>query len=51
MSYHLTHVRILGTNHCGAMQRTAFKRNELLQDVLCRRDYDERVFASFAHQI
>ena len=51
LAYHLPHVRILGTNHCGEMRRTAFKRHELLQYVLCRRDYAERVVASFANQI
>ena len=44
-------MRILGTNHCGELRRTAFKRRELFQDVLCRRDYAERVVASFANQI
>ena len=29
----------------------AFKRRELFQDVLCRRDYAERVVASFANKI
>ena len=33
------------------MRRTAFKRRELFQDVLCRHDYAERVVASFANQI
>ena len=51
LAFHLPHVRILGTNHCGKMRRTAFKRRELFQDVLCRRDYAERVVASFANQI
>ena len=41
----------LCTNHCGELRRTAFKRRELFQDVLCRRDYAERVVASFANQI
>ena len=50
-AFHLPHVHILGTNHCGEMQRTSFKRCELFQDVLCRRGYDERVVARFAHQI
>ena len=39
LTFHLTHVRILGTNHCGELQRTSFKRRELSQDVLCRRYY------------
>ena len=33
------------------MQRTAFKRRELFQDLLCRRDYAERVVAGFSNQI
>ena len=45
LAFHLPHVNILGTNHCGEMRRTAFKRRELFQDVLCRRDYAERVVA------
>ena len=51
LAFHLPHVRILGTNHCGKMQNTALKRRELSQDVLCRRDYAERVVARFSHQI
>ena len=47
----LAHVRILGTNHCGEMRHTAFKRRELFQDVLCCRDFSDRVVASFAYQI
>ena len=44
-------VRILGTNHCGEMQRTAFQRRELFQDVPCRCDFSERVVTSFDNQI
>ena len=51
LAFHLPHVRILGTNHCAAMRRTAFKIRELFQDFLCRRDYSERVVARFSHQI
>ena len=51
LAFHLPHVRILGANHCGEMRRTAFKRRELFQYVLFRRDYAERVVASFANQI
>ena len=47
----MPHVRILGTNHCSELLRTAFKQRELFQDVLCRRDYAERVVASFSNQI
>ena len=51
LAFHIPNVRILGTNHCGEMQRTAFKRRELFQDFLCCSDYSERVVESFAHQI
>ena len=51
LAFHLTHVRILGTNRCGERRRTAFKQCELFQDVLCFRDYSKRVIASFANQI
>ena len=45
------HVQIIGTDHCGESQCTAFKRRELFQDVLCCRDYAERVVAIFSRQI
>ena len=32
LAFHLPHVRILGTNQCGEMRRTAFKQRELFQD-------------------
>ena len=51
LAFCIPHVCILGTNHCGEMRRTAFKRRELFQYVLCRRAYAERVVASFANQI
>ena len=51
LAFHLPHVRILGTNHCGEIRRIAFKQRELFQDVLCRRDYAERVVSIFSNQI
>ena len=51
LAFQLPHVRILGTNHCGEMRRTAFKRRELFQDFVCRRDYDDRIVSSFANKI
>ena len=33
------------------MRRIAFKQRELFQDVLCRRDYSDRVVSRFSHQI
>ena len=50
-SFHLPHVPILGTNHCGEMRLTSFKQREFFQDVLCHRDYAERLFSSFSHKI
>ena len=51
LAFHLPYLRILGKNHCGEMRRTAFKQRELFQNVLCRRDYAERVVSSFANQM
>ena len=51
LAFYLPNVSILVTNHCGEMRRTAFKRRELFQDVLCCRDYSEREFSIFSHQI
>ena len=51
LAFHIPYVKILGTGHCGESCRTEFKRRESFKDVLCRRDYAERVVASFAHQI
>ena len=33
------------------LRQTVFKRRESFKDVLCRRDYAERIFASFANKI
>ena len=49
--FQIPHVHILGTNNCGDSRWTAFKHSESLQDVLCRREYDEGLVAIFAHQI
>ena len=51
LQFHIPHVQILGKNHCGDSLQTAFKRSELFQCMLCRRDYSERVVASFTHKI
>ena len=49
--FHIPHVQILGTNHCGDSRQTAFKRRESIHDVSCRHDYAKRFVASFANQI
>ena len=51
LEFHITHVQILGANNCGDSRCTAFKRRESFQDVLCCRDYADRVVASFHHKI
>ena len=51
LAFHLPHVRILGNNNCGEMRRTAFRRRELFQDVLCHRDYAGRLVSRFSNQI
>ena len=51
LDFHLPHVHILGKSHCSKLRRTAFKRCKLFQYVLFRRDYFERLVASFSHQI
>ena len=51
LAFHLPYVHILGTNNSSEMRHTAFKRRALFQDVLCRRDYAERVVSSFSNKI
>ena len=51
LAFHISHVQILGTSHCGDSLQTAFELRESFQDVLCCHDYAERVVASFAYQI
>ena len=51
LAFYITHVQMLGNNHCGDSCQTAFKRRESFQYVLCRRDYSDRVVVSFSHQI
>ena len=51
LAFHISHVQILGTNHCGDSRQTSFKRRGSCQDVLCWRDYAERVVAISLHQI
>ena len=51
LALHIPHLQILDTNNCGDTRRTAFKRRESFQYVLCYRDYAEGVVASFAIHI
>ena len=47
LEFHITHIQILGTDHCGDSRQTAFKGHKLFPDVLCLHYYTERVVASF----
>ena len=51
MAFHLTHVYILGKQHCGKDFPEAFKCRIKYHDILFRRDYAERIVSSFAQQI
>ena len=51
LAFQMTHLQILGTNHCGKSLQTEFKYRKSFQDVLCCRDYADNIVASFAHQI
>ena len=49
LAFKISHVKKLSTNRCGDSLRNSFKPRESFKDVLCCRDYDEKVVASFAH--
>ena len=42
LAFHLPHMCIIGTDHCGEMQCAAFKGRELFQDIICCHGYAER---------
>ena len=50
-SFHLPHVRIHETQHCGNTYQEAFKSHSYFQDMLCRREYVECLVARCVHQI
>ena len=51
LEFHISHVQILGTNHCGDSRQTALKLRESFQAFLCCRGYADTEVASLAHQI
>ena len=51
IAFHLPHSCILGTDHCGNTLIEALKSCRENKYVFLRRDYAERLVASFAHQI
>ena len=51
LSYHLPHVKNIGTHQFGNTHREEFKCSSAFQYVLCCRDYAEHVVAIFSHQI
>ena len=42
IALHLSHVHIVGNNHCGNTRHEAFKRPRAVQDVLFHRDYSKQ---------
>ena len=51
LAFHLPFLINLGTRHCGITLQVAFNCCSDFQDLLCRRDYSERIIARLAHQI
>ena len=51
VEFHLPHICILGTHHCDNTRHEASKCCRAFQDVLCSRDYFNKVVSSFAQQI
>ena len=51
LTFHLPHVRIIGTHQCCNTRWETFKRRSAFQDVLFHHDYSERVLYSFSHQV
>ena len=51
LAFHLPHVRILITHHCGKERREELKLRVNLHYSLIRRDYTKQVVSSFSHQI
>ena len=49
--FHIPHVQILGTIHCGDSCLNVFKLRKSYQDMLYCRDYAERVVSIFSNQI
>ena len=47
MVFHLPNVLILGTHHCGKELQKEFKCRGELHDILCWRDYAERLVSIF----
>ena len=51
LEFHPTPVIILGDNYCGNTHHEALKNCRQNKYVLCCRYYDERLVASFVHQM
>ena len=51
LTFHLPHVLIIGTHHCGKEHREEFKCRIKQHDILCQRDYAERILSSFPHKL
>ena len=51
LAFHIPHVQIMGTSHCGDSHKKPFKLSESFQDVLCRHEYDDNLVSSISNQI
>ena len=51
LAFHLTHVRIIVTYHCGKERHEVFKNWSKKHGVLFQSDYAEQIASIFAHQI
>ena len=51
LAFKIPHVQILSTSYCDDYHQTAFKLRKSFQDMLCCRNYAERLVASFTHKI
>ena len=51
LAFNISHVQIFGANQCDDSYKTVFKRRKKFQDVICLRDYYERVVDIYAHKI
>ena len=49
--FHIPRVQIMGTSCYGDSRQNEFKCSKSFQDVLCCRDYSEKLVASFSNQI
>ena len=50
LAFHLPHVRIIETRHCGNTRQEAFKSHSAFQGVLINSDYADCLVPIFSHK-